>query len=70
MITPPDTPPKTPVDASMLPTAGLLLLHTPPGVASLMVVVVPWHIADAPVMGAVGDTTVTVVVDRQPVGAV
>lgn len=47
-------------------TVVLLLLHVPPGVASVMAILAPAHTAVGPVIGAGGGFTVTVVVITQP----
>ncbi len=47
---------------SIVPTAGLLLAHVPPGVALVKVVDPPTHIAPPPVSAAGTGITVTVVV--------
>ena len=53
MVTEPFVRPvTTPVDASTVATAVLLLLQAPPGVASASVVAAPIHAEDAPVMPA------------------
>jgi hypothetical protein len=62
-------PPTTP-EASTVATAGKLLLHVPPVVALLSVVVSPSHTCSTPVVVAGSGFTVTVVVIRQPVGIV
>src|SRR4051812_40805964 len=45
---------------------GLLLVHVPPGVGLLNVVVLPAHIMATPVIAAGGGVTVTVVTEVQP----
>jgi hypothetical protein len=59
---PSETPTRTPVDEPIAATAVLLLVHTPPGVASLSVVVVPAQIVVVPVIGDATALTVTTVV--------
>jgi len=55
------TPPTTPLEFTVA-TAALLLLHTPPDVASLSVVVRPEQTVSVPVMDAgVGVSTTAVV---------
>jgi hypothetical protein len=51
-------------------TAGVALLHVPPAVALLNVVVALTHTLVVPVMAAGSGLTVTVVVTAQPVGSV
>jgi len=63
---PPDTPVITP-PAVIVATAGVALLHVPPPVASLKVVVEPAHTVAVPVMAAGNGFTVTVAVTKQPV---
>src|SRR4051812_14489991 len=48
---PADTPPITPDIELAVATAVLPLLHAPPVVASLSVVVCPWHALAVPVIG-------------------
>jgi hypothetical protein len=48
-------------------TAGVALLHVPPAVALLKVVVEPMQTLVVPVMAAGNGLTVTVVVTAQPV---
>ena len=64
-VTPVTTPP-----AVMVATAGVALLHVPPAVALLSVVVEPTHTLVTPVITAGSGLTVTVVVTAQPVGKV
>lgn len=63
-------PVATPVAETMVPTLGVTLLHVPPGVALLNVVVADWQMARVPVMAAGRASTVTVAIARQPVGNV
>jgi hypothetical protein len=58
---PPATPYITPVDGSTVAMAASLLLHVPPAVASVQVVVRPWHIAVLPPAIAAGVVFVTVI---------
>jgi len=59
MITVPKPTPVTSPDPSILPIAVLLLLHMPPAVASLNVIVEPKHIEVVPKIGpATGLTTI------------
>jgi len=51
--------------ASTEPTAGLLLLHVPPALASVRAIVEPVHTLDKPVI-PLSEVTVTTVVARQP----
>ena len=57
MVEVPATAPLTMPDVPMVATVVLLLLHTPPDVASLNVVVEPTHTVAVPV---IGDIVVTV----------
>lgn len=50
----------SPMDVPEVATNGLLLLHTPPGVASVSVVVAPTHSPAAPLMGAIAGSGFTV----------
>lgn len=59
------TPETTPVPDTVA-TAVDELLHVPPDVASLRVIVEPTQAADGPVIGAKPDTTLTVAVAVQP----
>ena len=62
-------PPVTnPVLVPIVATAVRLLLHVPPGVPSLKVVVSPAHIVVLPDIAAGKGLTVTVTVLKQPVG--
>ena len=63
------TPETAPDEMSTVAIAVLLLLHVPPLVASLNVVVLPAQTVVMPVIGAMG-FTVTVVVAAQPVDIV
>ena len=58
-----------PFAGSIVATLLLLLLHVPPVVASLKIVVMPAHNILLPVIGIIG-FTVTVVVTKQPEGIV
>ena len=52
-----------PEDASIVPTARLLLLHVPTNEASLKVTDIPWHTPATPViLKGSGFTVITVVV--------
>jgi len=65
-------PTDTPVTTPLVPTdaiAGLLLLHTPPGVRSVKLEVDPRQILGDPVIGDIG-FTVMVVVLKHPLGNV
>ena len=55
---------------STVPRAGLLLLHVPPGDASVNVMVWPTHTAGGPRIGAGNGLTVTVNDAVQEVGSV
>lgn len=50
-----------PVEEPIVATAGVLLVHTPPGVASVSVVVEATHNPETP---AIGDAAFTVMVRR------
>lgn len=56
---PADMPVTTPVAESIVAFEGLLLIHVPPGVAWLSVVVAPTHTLRVPVIAAVAAFTVT-----------
>ena len=58
-------PVKKPDEALIVAMAELPLVHAPPAVLLLNVVLLPWHTAGLPVMG-VGAFTVTVVLAVQP----
>ena len=51
-------------------TAALLLLHVPPALTSLKLVVDPWHTARVPVIADGVGLTVNIVVTIHPVGKV
>ena len=55
-----DTPVTTPVEEPTVANAVLLLLHVPPGVATVNVVVCPTHTLLAPLTDVGGATIVTV----------
>ena len=61
------TPVTSPVAELMAAIAVLLLLHVPPAVALVKVVVVPAHSPDTPLMAEGTATTVIVFVTVQPV---
>ena len=52
MVVPAEIAVSRPVDALMAATAGLLLLHVPPLVMSISVVVVPMHWSVVPITAA------------------
>ena len=60
------TPPNTPVVAPIVATEVLLLVQVPPGVASLNVLVDPWHMDVLPTMPDGRGFTVIVVVLLHP----
>jgi len=68
-VVPPDTPYTSP-EPDIVPTAGVELLHAPPGVGHKTVIVWPAHTVPGPVMADGRPFTVTVVVVIQPVAAV
>jgi hypothetical protein len=71
IVTDPIVEPKTTPPAVILATDGLLLVHVPPGVRSVKVVVFPMQIVDVvPVMTPVGAETVTTVTAEHPVAGV
>jgi len=63
-------PVATPVPDTIEATTGLPLVHAPPGVALLSVLVTPSQKVSKPVMGAGGGNTVNVVVVIQPAAVV
>ena len=64
---PDDTPVTTPLDEPIVTMPVLPLVHVPPLVASLMVVVKPAHTTAVPVMDEGNGLTVTTIVEIQPV---
>jgi hypothetical protein len=66
VVVPLDTPPATPVPEPTVATEVLLLLHEPPEVALVSVVVLPIQMLVDPPIAAGLALTVTVVVTRQP----
>lgn len=66
MELPAETPCKKPVDAPIVATAGVLLLHVPPP-ASVKVVLDPAQTAEGPIIEDGKEFTVTTVVVMQPV---
>ena len=65
-VVPAEIPVTTPEEL-MVPTAGLLLLHVPPGVAELNVVVSPIQTSSVPVIGSGNGLTVRVFITIQSV---
>ena len=65
-----DTPVTTPVDEPIVAMPVLPLVHVPPLVASLMLVVKPAHTVAVPVMDEGSGLTVTTTVEIQPVVSV
>ena len=63
-------PVTTPVTISTYAIDGSPLVHVPPAIASLSVVVSPTHKFSVPVIPGGGGFTVIPVVERQPVGSV
>jgi hypothetical protein len=61
MDVPPATPPTTPDEEPTVATVVVVLLHVPPAVALLSVIVDPWQTTGVPNI-AVADVTFTVVV--------
>ena len=62
---PTETPVTIPVIGCTLATPGVLLVHTPLGVALVYGVVVPMHTLAEPLIAAGSGFTVTVVVTKQ-----
>jgi hypothetical protein len=60
------TPQARPVALPIVTTETLLLVHTPPGVASLRVLHVPAHIEVVPIIAAGNGFTVAIIVAVQP----
>ena len=69
IVVPEATPVTTPVPVPMF-TLVLLLLHTPPGVPSVRVMVEPMHTVAGPSMDEGVGLMVTAAVVKQPVGRV
>ena len=65
-----DTPVTTPVDEPTRATVPSLVLHVPPGVASVSAVVAPTHTLVTPEIAAGSGCTVTVTLAVQPNGSV
>jgi hypothetical protein len=63
---PADTPFTIPENVPIIATAVLLLLHVPPGVGLVSIVVVPRHALSRPDIGLGSGFTVTVVIAVQP----
>ena len=69
--TPEDTPDTTPVEASIVATEGLPLVHTPPATPSISVAVEPAHTIESPEISPMVDVLTDTVLDaEQPVGKV
>jgi hypothetical protein len=68
IVVPGKLPVTTPVPASIVATAVVLLLQLTPAVALPKAVVAPWHTCGLPVMAAGNAFTVTPAVAIQPVG--
>lgn len=66
VVVPVLTPPARPVPALIEPTAGVLLLHAPPGTLWLIGVVNPRQTVELPVMAAGAAVTDTTNVEIQP----
>jgi hypothetical protein len=60
-------PVTSPVVLPIVATAGVALLHVPPPMASLSVLVAPTHIPVMPVMGAVALTVMVLVAIHVPI---
>jgi hypothetical protein len=67
---PTDTPVTIPEEEPIVATAGLLLLHVPPGVGSVIVAVSPEHALAGPLIARGAAFTVTIMDVAQPVGSV
>ena len=70
MAVPPDIPAAVPDKAPIVAMEALPLVHVPPVVASLSVVVLPWQTVFVPVIAGGGGRTVNVAVMLQPVAVV
>jgi hypothetical protein len=66
VVVPEVTPVTIPVDEPIVATPGVLLLHEPPPVLLVNVIVEPGHTVPGPTIGPAADITLTVVVTRQP----
>lgn len=66
MVMPPDMPVSAPVPATMVPTAGLLLLHVPPASEFVIVTVDAGQIVVEPPIVAGSGFTVSTLVRTQP----
>ena len=67
VVAPVNTPVTTPEETVAIP--GALLLQAPNGVASLKLVVSPWHTTGLPAIDAGNGLTVTIADDIHPVGS-
>lgn len=67
VVVPPAAAVNSPEEIPIVAAAGLELLHVPPGVASLIVAVVPVHITVGPVIGVIGCTVITAAAKHPPV---
>jgi len=67
VVVPPVRPDKMPVVEPIVPTARLLLVHTPPLVEFVRVIVVSAHITDGPdIVEGVGLTVTVIVAEHEP----
>ncbi len=66
VVVPTVIPPTIPVPAPTVPTAGLLLLHVPPGSASVKVIVAPRQTTDKPLIAPGVGVIVTTATELQP----
>jgi hypothetical protein len=67
LVVPGAMPVSTPPVDTIVPTATLLLVHTPPLIPSVKVTDEPTHTLDGPPMAEGDGATVTVMVAKQPV---
>ena len=67
---PGNTPVTIPVPLVIVATVVVLLLHEPPAVASLNVVVLPWHTVGDPMIGVTLPTVTRIVAIQPPPGGV
>lgn len=68
VVVPAVTPVTIPVSDPMVATDGEPLVHVPPGVALVSVIVFPWHTLVGPAMATGGARTVKVTEPIQPSG--
>jgi hypothetical protein len=68
VVVPCELPVSTPVPATIVATAVLLLLQVPPGVALVRVTVLPTHTLAGPLIAPGNGLTVSMVLRLQPLG--